>query len=209
MAHNKFEKFTSMHLDVLREIGNIGSAHAASALASLLNTVIDIEVPVISLISYEKVAEYLGGKDTKALGTTVMLEGDIKGCMLEVVHMSFAQRLINTFYAKDISDLSQIDDMDISVIREMSNITTAAYVNSIASMTQLFINIEPPDCFCDSVSNLSAIPAQKLYQNFDEPVIYIDEKLQIGNDEIKSGLILVLDSLSIGILLNKLGIPFP
>ena len=68
MAYTNIEEFSSMHLDVLREIGNIGSGNAATALASLLNTVVDIEVPVISLVSYDKVADYLGGRHAKALG---------------------------------------------------------------------------------------------------------------------------------------------
>ena len=194
MAYKNLDEFSSMHLDVLREIGNIGSGHAATALASLLNTVVDIEVPVISLISYDKVADCLGGKKTKALGMTVALEGDIRGCMLEVVQLDFARKLINTFYTKDITELSEIDDMDISVVREMSNITTAAYVNSMAAMTQLFINIQPPESYCDNISSLIAIPAEKLSRSFDEPVLYIDEKLHIGDTEINSGLILVLDS---------------
>ncbi len=208
MAYKNLEEFSSMHLDVLREIGNIGSGNAATALASLLNTTVDIEVPVISLISYDKVAEYLGGKRTKALGMTVALDGDIHGCMLEVVHLEFARKLINTFYAKEIADLSDIDDMDISVVREMSNITTAAYVNSMAAMTQLFINIQPPDSYCDIVSSLVAIPAEKLSRSYNEPVLYIDEKLHIGDTEMNSGLILVLDSQSIQILFKKLGMPY-
>lgn len=207
MAYQYMEQFSSMHLDVLREIGNIGSGNAATALASLLNTVVDIEVPVISLISYEKVADYLGGKNTKALGMTVELEGDISGCMLQVIHLDFARKLINTFYTKEITDLSQIDDMDISVVREMSNITTAAYVNSMAVMTQLFINIRPPESYCDNVSNLVAIPAEKLSRSFDDQVLYIDEKLHVGDTEINSGLILVLDSNSIQVLFQKLGMP--
>ena len=195
MAYKNIEEFSSMHLDVLREIGNIGSGNAATALASLLNTVFDIEVPVISLVSYDKVADYLGGKNVKALGMTVDLEGDIHGCMLEVVHLDFVKQLINTFYPKEITDLTMIDDMDISVVREMSNITTAAYVNS-------------PDSYCDSVSALVSIPAEKLSRSYDEPVLYIDEKLHIGTTEINSGLILVLDSKSIQILFQKLGMPF-
>lgn len=208
MAYTNLEQFSSMHLDVLREIGNIGSGNAATALASLLNTVVDIEVPVISLISYAKVADYLGGKHTKALGMTVDLEGDIRGCMLQVVHLDFAAKLINTFYPKEIVDLSKIDEMDVSVVREMSNITTAAYVNSISTMTQLFINITPPGSYCDTVSNLVTIPAEKLSRSYDEPVLYIDEKLHIGDSEMNSGLILVLDSRSIQVLFKKLGMPY-
>lgn len=98
--------------------------------------------------------------------------------------------------------------MDTSVIREMSNITTATYVNSIAAMTQMFINIKPPDSYCDNVSNLVAIPAEKLSRSYDEPVLYIDEKLHIGENEMNSGLILVLDSMSIQILFKKLGMPY-
>ena len=172
MAYTNIEEFSSMHLDVLREIGNIGSGNAATALASLLNTVVDIEVPVISLVSYDKVADYLGGRHAKALGMTVDLEGDIRGCMLEVVHLDFAKQLINTFYPKDITDLTKIDDMDISVVREMSNITTAAYVNSIAAMTQLFINIKPPDSYCDSVSALVSIPDISSYSSILSPAFY-------------------------------------
>lgn len=208
MAFTKIDQLSSMHLDVLREIGNIGSGNAATALASLLNTVVDIEVPVISLISYDKIADYLGGGNTKAIGMTVGLEGDVCGCMLEVVHLGFARKLINTFYPKEITDLAKIDDMDLSVLREMSNITTAAYVNSIAAMTQLYINIEPPENYCDYVSSLVAIPAEKLSRSYEEPVLYIDEKLHIGDTEINSGLILVLDSVSIQVLFKKLGMPY-
>lgn len=208
MAYTKLDEFSSMHLDVLREIGNIGSGHAATALGSLLNTFVDIEVPVVSLISYSKIAEYLGGKNTRALGMAVSLEGDIRGCILEVVHHNFAEKLINTFYKKEIKDLTNIDDMDISVVREMSNITTAAYANSIAEMTQLYINITPPDSYFDTVSNLTTIPAEKLSRSYDEPVLYINQKLHIANEEIKSGIILVLDSESIQILFKKLGMPY-
>ena len=124
------------------------------------------------------------------------------------MHLDFAKKQNNKLYPKDIADLTKIDDMDISVVREMSNITTAAYVNSIAAMTQLYINIQPPDSYCDNVSALVSIPAEKLSRSYDEPVLYIDEKLHIGDTEMNSGLILVLDSRSIQILFQKLGMPY-
>ena len=42
---NFHQKITSLHLDVLKEIGNIGAAHAATALSDLLNKKIDMRVP--------------------------------------------------------------------------------------------------------------------------------------------------------------------
>ena len=38
-------ELNNIHLDVLREIGNIGSGNAATALANLLNRKINMDVP--------------------------------------------------------------------------------------------------------------------------------------------------------------------
>jgi len=46
------QNITSFHLDVLKEIGNIGAAHAATALSTLLNTKIDMHVPQVEMVSF-------------------------------------------------------------------------------------------------------------------------------------------------------------
>ena len=63
MGFNNLNELDAMHLDVLREIGNIGSGNAATSLASMLNTTVEIEVPTSRLINYDNVSQYLGGKD--------------------------------------------------------------------------------------------------------------------------------------------------
>ena len=40
-------RITDMHLDVLKEIGNIGAAHAATSLSQLLNRKVDMHVPSV------------------------------------------------------------------------------------------------------------------------------------------------------------------
>ena len=135
MSMLNLKELDSMHLSVLAEIGNIGSGNAATALAGLLNTPVDIEVPNICLMDYTKAADYLGGADKTAIGMTVNVKGDMNGVMLQIVEKEFTSRLINTFYEKNVDSIDSLNDMDLSVLREMANITTAAYVNSIAKMT--------------------------------------------------------------------------
>ena len=142
MSMLNLKELDSMHLSVLAEIGNIGSGNAATALAGLLNTPVDIEVPNICLMDYTKAADYLGGADKTAIGMTVNVKGDMNGVMLQIVEKEFTSRLINTFYEKNVDSIDSLNDMDLSVLREMANITTAAYVNSIAKMTNTFIDIE-------------------------------------------------------------------
>ena len=102
MSMLNLKELDSMHLSVLAEIGNIGSGNAATALAGLLNTPVDIEVPNICLMDYTKAADYLGGADKTAIGMTVKVKGDMNGVMLQIVEKEFTSRLINTFYEKNV-----------------------------------------------------------------------------------------------------------
>ena len=207
MGFNNLNELDAMHLDVLREIGNIGSGNAATSLSSMLNTTVEIEVPTISLINYENVSQYLGGKDNEVIGLALGLEADIEGVMLHVVQPRFASRIVNTFYPKEIETLEDINEMDLSAVKETSNITTAAYVNSMASMTNTFINITPPIEYLDTVENVLK-HASNRFDAIGNQVIYIDENLYIGNTQIKSSMILILQTDSLKLLFDKLGIPY-
>ena len=207
MGFNNLNELDAMHLDVLREIGNIGSGNAATSLSSMLNTTVEIEVPTISLINYENVSQYLGGKDNEVIGLALGLEADIEGVMLHVVQPRFASRIVNTFYPKEIETLEDINEMDLSAVKETSNITTAAYVNSMASMTNTFINITPPIEYLDTVENVLK-HASNRFDAIGNQVIYIDENLYIGNTQIKSSMNLILQIDSLKLLFDKLGIPY-
>ena len=204
MSINSLRDLNAAHLDVLKEIGNIGSGNAATALATLLNTPVDIDIPNIRLIDFSQVSQYLGGADSLALGMSVFLEGDIEGMMLQVMQKDFASKLINTFYPKEITDLKDIEEMDLSVLRESSNITTAAYINSLAKMTDLFINISPPSDYMDTVGNILTIPSSN-FSSLGKQVLFIDEKLRVANTEIRSSMILILEIQSLMKLFDKLG----
>lgn len=206
MAETTISNLNEMQLSVLTEIGNIGSGNAATALASLLNTFVDIEIPQIYLLDFDEVSQYLGGADNRALGLTVTLEGDIEGMMLQIVQKEFASKLINTFYEKEISSLDDISSMDLSVVREMTNITTAAYVNSIAKMTNTFINITPPTDCIDTIGTILTIPSQT-FASVGKKVLFIDERFCISGTQIKSSMILILELASMNVLFEKLGLP--
>ena len=207
MGFKNLNELDDMQLDVLREIGNIGSGNAATSLSAMLNTAVSIEVPTISLINYENVSQYLGGKDREVIGLALGLEADIDGVMLHVVQPKFASRIINAFYPKEIQTLQDINEMDLSAVKETSNITTAAYVNSMAAMTNTFINITPPIEYLDTVENV----LKKASDRFDaigHQVIYIDENLFFGDTQVKSSMILILQMDSLKKLFDKLGIPY-
>ena len=126
---SSYSNFNDMHLDVMREIGNIGAGNACTALSSLLGRMIDMSVPNVQLIDSNSAAEYLGGSDNVVLGIKVDVKVDLSGMMFHIVNKKFAEKIINTFYPKELASVADLDEMDASVLSEMANITSGAYTN--------------------------------------------------------------------------------
>lgn len=207
MASNDTIQLQPMHLDVLTEVGNIGSGNAAAALAAMMNTKVEIKVPVTSLVDFHVIGSMLGGDDTPAIGIRLDISGDLNGMILHVLQPDFASKLVNTYYPTKISTLDDLSDMDQSVVGEMGNITSAAYVNALAAMTDLFINISPPALQRGSINEIlraSEADMPKLGQQ----LLFIDERLHIGDSQIDSSLLLMLDIDSLKTLFERLQISY-
>lgn len=207
MSFENLGQLQPYHIDVLREVGNIGSGNAATALASMLNTIVDIAIPTITLVDYDEVTALLGGGDLSAIGISLDISGDISGTILHVLHTDFANKLVNTFYPAELRTLEDISDMDLSVVSEMGNITSAAYVNALAKLTRLFINISPPNTMKDTIKNILDTSASTLSE-LGHQVLFIDEKLLVGDSEINSSLILMLEIDSLKKLFDHLGVSY-
>lgn len=200
-----YENLSDIHLDVMREIGNIGAGNACTALSVLLGTMIDMSVPKIQLLGFEDTSNYLGGPDTEILGLKIDVTDDLKGMMFHIVNKKFAERIINTFYEKKIDSLANIDEMDASVISEMGNITSGAYANSIASLTGLFVNIGTPEQKTSTVADVLRIPLEAFAESGDK-ILVVDEQFIIDKEQITSNMLLVLEPDSQKKLFEKLGV---
>ena len=200
-----YSNLNELQLDVMREIGNIGAGNACTALSVLLGTMIDMSVPRVQLLGFDSTTELLGGEDNVVIGLKIAINGDLDGMMLHVVEKRFAERIINTFYAKKIENIEKLDEMDSSVLNEMANITSGAYANSIATLTSLFVNIGTPTQIPGKVSDIVKLPLKEFVQP-GEQVLVVDEEFTIDDEHISSNMILALESDSLEKLFSRLGV---
>ena len=63
-------EFSPVQLDALQELANIGAAHSATTLSTMLNTVIDMNVPEIAIIDIAEMGRHI----TDEVTTMVMFE---------------------------------------------------------------------------------------------------------------------------------------
>ena len=83
------------HLDVFKEIGNIGAGHAASALAGLLNRRITMSVPEASVVPFSDIVEVLDGPETLVAGVLIDVSGDLNGYILLLLAMEDAMAMVS------------------------------------------------------------------------------------------------------------------
>ena len=200
-----YDNLNDVQLDVLREIGNIGAGNACTALSGLIGTPIDMSVPKVQLLGIDSTSEYLGGGDKEVLGIKIDVKADLTGMMFHIVNKRFAERIINTFYAKQLESINSIDEMDLSVISEMGNITSGAYANALATLSGFVVDIGTPSPGGSTVAEILRVPIEA-YGSVGDKILVVDEQFIIDSEKLTSNMILVLEGDSLNKLFDKLGV---
>lgn len=130
----EYSNLSALQLDALKEVSNIGAGNAATALSMMIGKKVDMTVPAVNVVRLDDIVEENG--ETEVAGTVVRVLGDIAGNILLVFENSTAENIIRKLVG---STQSPESEMGSSVLCEIANIISAAYMNSIAQLTNLAI----------------------------------------------------------------------
>jgi len=205
MALKNYGDLNEYQLDALREIGNIGSGNAATALSDMLERSVSINVPTIKVLDYETVVNNLGGPETLLVGILLSLSGDVQGMMMFLLNKEFAHTVLNSLLGTDYCEMSSLDDMSQSAILEVGNIMAASYVNAIASLTNLRIDISVPNMCFDMVGAIMSVPAI-YYANISDKIILIEDEFGHVNRDMSSHILLIPEVESLQKIMESLGL---
>ncbi len=205
MAINSYEDLNKDQLDALREIGNIGSGNAAMALSQMLGRSIDLAVPQVRIMEYEEVSEKLGGPETVMVGLLLTLENDIHGMIMFLLHNEFANILTTTLTGGEVSIDGLTDDDSKSAISEIGNIMAASYVNAIAQILDMNINISTPQLCIDMVGSILSAPAIT-FANMSDKIIMIENEFDSVRSNTTGQVLLMPEVDSLQEIISRLGI---
>lgn len=154
------EKVTENYFDVLREIGNIGAGNAMTALSQMLQCKVDMQVPQVKLLEFKDVGTLMGGEEQIMVGIYLAVEGDITGSIMFLVKQDSAKHLVNKIMmGMGGSEGPGLNEMELSAMKEVSNIITGAYLNSLSALTNLKIYPSPPELAVDMAGAILSVPA--------------------------------------------------
>ncbi|MYL33165.1 CheY-P-specific phosphatase CheC [Pontibacillus yanchengensis] len=204
------DRFSTYHLDILREIGNIGAGHAATSLSKLLNQKIDMTVPAVRLVSFDEMMDIAGGPDRVIVSVFLRIEGDAPGSMFFIVPPEQADRLVRDLTG-DTSftfTTSAVNEMAFSAILELGNILSGSYLSSLSDFTQLSIQPSVPSVSVDMVGAVLSFGLLELSQQSDHAIV-VDTSLNEGEstgEEVNGHFFLLPDPDSFETIFNALGV---
>lgn len=205
MSDMSLEKVSENYGDVLKEIGNIGAGNAMTALSQMLQCKVDMKVPQVKLLEFAEVGELMGGEEQIMVGVYLGVEGDVTGSMMFLVEQSSAKHLINKVMMGMASDGDEFSEMELSAMKEVGNIITGAYLNSLSTLTNLKIFPTPPELTVDMASAILSVPAVHFGMMGDK--ILLIQSQFYDEIEIDGYFILIPDLESYEKILTSLGIP--
>lgn len=205
MGDMSLEQVTETYYDVLKEIGNIGAGNAMTALSQMLQCKVDMKVPQVKLLEFSEVGEMMGGEELIMVGVFLGVEGDITGSMMFMVEEQTARHLIQKITMGMLPSGSEFEEMGLSAMKEVGNIITGAYLNSLSTLTNLKIFPTPPALTVDMAGAILSVPAIQ-FGIFGDKILLIQSQF---HDEIQLDgyFILIPDMESYAKILTSLGLP--
>lgn len=191
-----------IQIDALREVGNIGAGNAATALSQMLNKKIDMTVPKVNILPFEKMVEEMGLEEDMVIAVMLKVFGDAPGNILFIM---------NNETAKSITDMLLLgyenvsEEILYSVYQEIGNILGNSYINAISRLTGLSMLTSVAAIAIDM---LGAILSSTFIdaEQYSDYVLAIDTNLIQDGTEKGTNFFFIPKPGSLKIILNNLGL---
>lgn len=132
-----YENISEIQLDAFREIGTIGAGNGATALSQMMGRRIGMTVPAIKALPFSEVPEAVGGAEEFVAGIFTTVSGPAPCNILFMFPVESAKIMAGILMNRVYSEEEGIDEVGKSALAEVGNIVSSAYLNSLASFTNL------------------------------------------------------------------------
>ncbi len=203
MSDITLESMSEQYFDVLKELGNIGAGNATTALAQMLQCKVDMKVPQVKLLEFNQIGDTMGGEEQIMAGIYLCVEGDITGSIMFLLAKDAARHLVSKLMGMELTG-DDFSEIETSALKEIGNIITGAYLNSLSTITNLKIYPSVPALTIDMAGAILSVPAIE-FGTLGDKILLI--QTQFTDDyELDGFFVLVPDLESYGKILSALGL---
>ncbi len=161
----KLSELNPFHIDGLKEVVNIGSGHAATALSQMVSRKIFMEPPDVFWGRSEEVFNEILKTDYPSVGILQYFLGDLTGLTLLLVSEKEAKEILSLLMEEKVLEIGEDEE---SALKEITNIVTGSYMTSLSEFLKLLALPSVPFLKVDMAKSLvtSALLSIESYEEF-------------------------------------------
>ena len=198
--------------DILKEMGNIGTGNAVTALSRLIKKKIDVTLTDVGIISFDQLPDQFGGPKERVCGIFCHIDEPSQSTILNIFDMKPLMSLIASLAGKKsridpnkVKSKKDLDEFAISTIIEMGNIMAGHYASALADLLETKLMIDVPEFAMSSAGELGEFLSQEL-KSIAEFILIIKTSIKISELKLKGIFFLIPDLKTLNMFFNKLGI---
>lgn len=138
-------------IDALREVGNVGAGHAATALSSMVGRRIAMQVPQADILDLPTASELIGGAELKVCAVYLEVKGDVPGHVLFLLPEEDSRAMVDLMLHRAPGSTQELDDLAHSALGELGNILVANCLVAMGELCRLSLVPSPPSLALDMV----------------------------------------------------------
>ncbi len=199
-------KLSSLQLDALKEVGNVGAGNAATALSQIINRKIDMTVPQVAILPLGDVPDVVGGPEIMVAGVYLRVFGPAPSSILFLLPRESAFTLVDMLMGRERGMTDHLDSMDESALLEIGNILAGAYLNALSFFTKFTLLPSIPALAMDMAGAILSVILSQLGQMGDHALVIETEFSTEGDGGVKGHFFLIPDPGSLGTILAAIGV---
>jgi len=203
----------TMHLDAIREIGNIGAGNAATAMSQLLGCPVVIDVPKAELVSIYELGSYYDDPDSSYTAVFALSDNEDPLNFMLLIKESEVDRLVGMLVSKqfgmemDVASLSQ--EIVDSALGEIGNILLGSFLNAVNSILGVTSGISTPSVAHDMLASILSI-VSAMFGQYGDIAFVTKSSLTVGTGEsagsLDANILIASEPQALETLLGKLGV---
>ena len=205
MGIANYEDMNALELDVIKEIGSIGTGNAATALSQVLKKTTKMSLPAVYVLGYNEAIEMVGTPEEIVAAVLVKMSGEINGIMLFILKIDFINAVLDSVLSKDIDDYMDLTELEKSALEEIGNIIISSYVNAMSGLTGVSIKLSIPSIAINMLGGILSVPMVEFGYETDK-LMMINGKFIVDDKALNSNLLMMPDIQSLNYLMHKLGV---
>lgn len=186
--------------DIIAEAGNIGAAHAATAMGQLLEKTVMISVTRVSEASPGDLSALAGDPETLVVGVGFHVVGDAGGRILLWMPRAAGVELVDLLLRQPLGTTKTLNDLGRSTIKETGNIMASAYLTGLCEFCGLLLMPTVPAFFFDMSSAVMEMAAEGVERRGDSRLLVVENAVEAKGCGVSAKLFFFVDASSESIL---------